>query len=413
MRLDLSAALCALACMMGCSSSGSSDGGARIAVGDPYANVNWQTFSQYRADLHVHTLQSDGCHLPNEVIRAFHDAGFSILSITDHDAGSPNQCPTHDAATPQQIDFGAFADAQSPYPNPRPPTFPSNPTWPWTDFGAPSPSDLGMLGIEGAELTCTYHVNSFFNDYGAPSRCEKAPSKDEELLEVARRGGLTVLNHPFTDNRPLEWYADLYRRHSADSFVGLELAADRPADVAYSVALWDQLLGELMPARPIWGFGTSDMHLLVTTRFAFTVFVLDGLTTEKVKDAMRRGQFYSVVGTKELNFSRSRGQTYDAPTAYDGTYPALRSIVVDRDAGRISIDATGYDEIVWIAKPLASGPSANSSTPWPAGEVVQRGPVFDYAASDTKSPYVRAEVIRHTDDGPIRLFINPFALRRR
>jgi len=268
-----------------------------------------------------------------------------------------------------------------------------------------------MLAIEGAELTSTYHVNSFFNGYGVPPPYTQAsPSLlNKELLEVANRGGLAVLNHPDT-RQPPEWFAQLFRQHPADNFVGLEIGADDAVIVDSYVTLWDQLLGELMPSRPIWGFGTSDMHILTRTRFAFTVFVLDELTTENVKEAMRSGQFYSVVGPRVLNLSRDRGQTHDGPAAYDGTYPDLHSVTVDRNAGKISIDATGYDEIVWISQPVLR--DSNVKAPWPSGQIVQRGPVFNFADGATPLRYVRAEVIRHSEQGPIRLFINPFALTR-
>jgi hypothetical protein len=403
MRICLYASLFAFALGTACIRSTAS--AADVTLTNPYEHVDWQTFARYRADLHVHTLQSDGCHLPGEVVRAFHDAGFSILSITDHDIVAPNFCPLRDTATQAQIDFGAFATDRTPYPDPRPPTFPSETTWPWSSYGAPSPAELGVLAIEGAELTCTYHVNSFFNDFGVPT--QQCPGLNEELLEVARRGGVAVLNHPDTQQPP-EWFAQLYREHSAEYFVGLEIVADNPRIADSYVTLWDQLLGELMPSRPIWGFGTSDMHMLTRTRFAFTVFVLDELTTENVKQAMRRGQFYSVSGPKMLNLSRERGQTRDGPAAYAGTYPDLRSITVDRDAGKVSIDATGYDEIVWISQPALRDSNANA--PWPSGQIVQRGSVFDFADGDAMLRYVRAEVIRHTSDGPVRLFINPFAL---
>jgi hypothetical protein len=401
---------CTLALWAACGGC-SSDRADRIEVSNPYESVDWQTFSQYRADLHLHTLQSDGCHSVDEVVRAFHDAGFSILSITDHDAVAPNLCALRDAATQRQIDVGAYATERTPYPDARPPTYPADTTWPWSDYGAPSAADLGMLGIEGAELTCTYHVGAFFTDYGVPPPCNEAsPTLDEELLEVATRGGLAVLNHPDT-KQPREWFVKLYREHSAESFVGLEIAADEAATVDSYIELWDQLLGEVMPSRPIWAFGTSDMHLLVKTRFAFTVFLLDELTTENVKEAMRRGQFYSVVQPRTLNLSRDRGLAYAGQAAYDGTYPALRSILVDRGARRIAIDAAGYDDIIWISRPSSSEPSPGATAPSPAGEVVQRGPVFDFSDRETLS-YVRAELIRHTDDGPIRLLINPFALTR-
>jgi hypothetical protein len=379
-----------------------------VTLKNPYEKVDWRTFGRYRADLHVHTLQSDGCHSVDEVARAFHDAGFSILSITDHDMVAPNFCPLRDAATQGQIDFGAFATERTPYPDPRPPTFPADATWPWSDYGAPSPADLGMLGIEGTELTCTYHVNSFFSDYGVPPPCDDSkPGLNEELLEVARRGGLAVLNHPDT-RQPPEWFVKLYRDHPAENFVGVEIGADDAARVDSYVTLWDQILGEVMPSRPVWGFGTSDMHLLVRTRFAFTVFLLGDLTTENVKEAMRRGQFYSVVGPRILNLSRERGSTHDGAAAYDRTYPELRSIAVDRNAGKISIDATGYDEIVWISERPVRDSSAGA--PRPSAEIVQRGPVFNFADGDATLRYVRAEVIRHSEDGPIRLFVNPFAL---
>jgi hypothetical protein len=393
----------ALLAACGCSSARAE----QVELNNPYEHVDWRTFSRYRADLHLHTLQSDGCHSLSEVVNAFHDAGFAILSITDHDIVEPNGCPLRDAATPAQIGFGLYATERTPYPDPRPPTFPADTTWPWSAYGAPSPSDLGMLGIEGAELTCTYHVNSFFSDYGVRPPCKSGVPPDEELVEVARRGGLAVLNHPDT-RQPPEWFARLYREHSADSFVGIEIAADDAATGDSYITLWDQLLGELMPSRPIWGFGTSDTHILAKTRFAFIVFLLSALTTDGVKDAMRRGQFYSVVQPRMLNLSRDRGVPFAGRAAYDGAYPELHSIVVDRGARRISIDAAGYDEIVWIS---SSGRNARAGAPWRSGEVVERGPVFNYSGGYSIS-YVRAEVIRHTGDGPVRLLLSPFALTR-
>jgi len=407
-RVGLGLSLCAIALLAACGRSPARADG----VNNPYENVDWRTFSQYRADLHVHTLQSDGCHSVNEVVKAFHDLGFAILSITDHDTMAPNFCPLRDTATQSQIDFGAFATERSPFPDPRPPNFPADTTWPWSAYGAPSPADLGMLGIQGSELTCSYHVNSFFIDYGMREPCPASGSLvDEELLEVARRGGLAVLNHPDT-RQPPEWFAKLYRDHPAASFVGIEIASDDPGAADSYVALWDRLLGELMPSRPVWGFGTSDTHLLAKTRFAFTVFLLHDLTAEAVKDAMRRGQFYSVVQPRMLNLSRDRGLPFAGREAYDGMYPVLRSIVVDRPARRITIDAAGYDEIVWISRQSLADRGAPAGTARSSGEIVQRGPVLDFSQLDSTRPYVRAEVIRHTDQGPVRLLVNPFALTR-
>ncbi len=376
---------------MACS-GGSHAQAQQVELANPYERVDWATFSHYRADLHVHTLQSDGCHLPEEVVTAYQQAGFSILSITDHDNVAPNRCPTSDAVPAPYYS----TKTPTPYPDPRPANFPANTTWPWNDFGAPSPEELEMLGIEGSELTCSgQHMTSLFNDYGVLPPCRDAPAKNDQLHEVARRGGVAFINHPAQIF--LEWYVEFYRYHPPNYLIGIELT---------DAALWDQLLNRLMPSRPVWGFGTADMHLLAETQFGFTVFVLDGLNAESVKEAMRTGQFYSVIGPETIDLRERRR------TAYDGTYPELRSISVDRETARISIDATGYDEIVWISKPASTTPSADPDTTWswPAGAIVKQGPDFDYASSSDASLYVRAELVRQTEHGPIRLFLNPFGL---
>jgi hypothetical protein len=295
--------------------------------------------------------------------------------------------------------MGAFADRHSPYPDPQPANFPADTTWPWSDYGAQSPAQLNMLGIEGVELTCGHHRNSFFIDYGVTPEC--SPSINEQFNELGRRGGLAFINHP--EPRFKEWYYELFRDHSADYLVGMEISRD----VDNSVAVWDQLLGDLMPSRPVWGFATSDMHIFRQTRFAFTVFLLEELTADAVKQAMQIGQFYSVVGTRTMDLREA------GPTAYDGTYPQIRAISFNRDSGEISIDATNYDEIVWISGTptwmFTLDPQRGIS--WPAGEVIQRGPVFRYPRSDPVLPYVRAELIRRSENGPVRLFLNPFFLR--
>jgi hypothetical protein len=177
-------------------------------------------------------------------------------------------------------------------------------------------------------------------------------------------------------------------------------------NVDQAAAVWDQLLADLMPSRAVWGFATSDMHLFTQTPFAFTVFLLEELTADAVKEAMQTGQFYSVVGPGTMDL-REVGQA-----AYDGTYPELRSISVDRDSAEISIDAANYDEIVWISGTSTWRYTLDPETgvSWPPGEIVHRGAVFRYSGSDPVRSYVRAELIRRTENGPIRLFLSPFSL---
>jgi hypothetical protein len=62
---------------------------ADITIMSPYRDVNWATFGQFRAALHVHTTNSDGSSTLSAVIEEHYTRGFDILAVTDHN----NQFP--------------------------------------------------------------------------------------------------------------------------------------------------------------------------------------------------------------------------------------------------------------------------------------------------------------------------------
>src|SRR5690554_3091239 len=98
---------------------------------NPYKMVDWKTFQQHKAALHVHTLQSDGYHMVSEVIDAYKEGGFTILALTDHDKMEPNA-----QFTRGRIDWLTFDEVGTPFPrDPKPYNYPFNTTWPWTDYG--------------------------------------------------------------------------------------------------------------------------------------------------------------------------------------------------------------------------------------------------------------------------------------
>lgn len=124
---------------------------------NPYEDVDWETYGQYKANFHAHTNQSDGSFTPDEVIDKYHGAGYKILDLTDHDS------------------YGYNADT----------------TWPWTKWDR-NPEELGMLAIEGNELSNTDHIGSLFNDYGGP----RAGEEELALQKVRERNGLAIMHHP-------------------------------------------------------------------------------------------------------------------------------------------------------------------------------------------------------------------------
>ncbi len=271
---------------------------------NPYAGVDWSTFGQYKGNLHTHTTQSDGNASPAAMIDAYRGIGYSILSLTDHD--------TH----------GGTAAT----------------TWPWTDFGR-DPASLGMVAIQGNEISRPHHIGSYFNDYGDANQS----SASAAIAEIGNRNGLAVLFHPGRYSESVSWYTDLYTTY--DHLIGMEVynQGDRyPGDRA----LWDQVLTQLMPHTPVWGFSNDDAHN-ATSHLGrnWNTFLLPELTEAAVRDAMVAGQFY---------FSYAPG---GHPAGGGDPAPVINSIAVDEQAGTITIDASGATGISWISAgvEIASG----------------------------------------------------------
>ena len=391
--LALAAALFALT---GAAWAQAEENGAPELVLNPYADVDWETFEHHKAALHTHTLQSDGHHPLQEVVQAYHDAGFTILAITDHDTHEPNV----------HVRGGSVPEEEAtPYPDPEPDDYPANTTWPWPDFGAPAPAEWGMVGIEGNELSDRHHMNSLYNDYGVLSRDK---DEDEQLHEVRDRGGLAFLDHPGIDagwwtRQPVEWYVERFETHGPEYLVGIEVTNCSVETEKYDEGLWDQLLARFMPERPIWGFGTDDMHSLASVRESHSVFVIDEFNDDSVRAAMEDGQFYFRKSSRRNDF-RER-----APA--EELFPLIHAIDVDEDAGVITVDASNYDVIQWITAPESLEPVADyetSNEPWPLGQVIHEGATLNYRETPELDRYVRIELHREDGEEIYRTFTNPF-----
>lgn len=390
---------------------------------NPYDNINWELVDHHKAALHVHTLQSDGYHLLNEVVMAYKNAGFTILSITDHDWNRPNA----------RVGWGHVPEEQaSPYPkDPKPDNYPANTTWPWTDYGGPDPREVGMFGIQGSELTFRHHMNSYFSDYGvwyertgtgAPyggivDEEDNEIWEDDKLKGIKETDGIAVLDHPglsdhhgFWQRRPLDWYIERFENHSYDFLIGMEVTnTDRYVDMiqreTYDEGLWDQLLARFMPERPIWGFGTDDMHRFDDNKDSHTAILVENLDEESVREAMVRGQFYFTKSTRKMDLLNDE----------QSQFPVILQLVVNESEGTINIDAENYDRIVWITAPGHLDPIEDyvtSDMPWEPGARIHVGSEFKYMNNQLLKNYVRAELIREEDGEIYRTFTNPFGFSK-
>jgi predicted metal-dependent phosphoesterase TrpH len=185
-------------------------------IENPYANVDWVKHGQYKANLHTHTSMGEANAAPQVVIDRYRGLGYKILALTDHDDNVTGET-----------------------------------TWPWQKFQR-DPDTLGMIAIQGNEISEVHHIGSFFNDYGNPD----AQFEEETIEEIGRRGGLAVFNHPGRHEKTVEWYVDMFRRYK--HLVGLEIYIKKdkyPGDRK----TWDAIPTELMLERSVWGFFKISM----------------------------------------------------------------------------------------------------------------------------------------------------------
>lgn len=368
---------------------------------NPYEGVDWESVEHHKAALHTHTLQSDGHQMPGEVVRAYHRMGFTVLALTDHDYFRPNYL-VRTGVLPQV--------AASPFPREgaRPPDFPLNTTWPWPEFGAPSPQDLEMVGVEGAELSRHHHMGSYFNSYGAPAG---VLDEDEQLRSVRDRGGLAVLFHPgvTADRRrrhPVEWYEERFLLHPPKYLIGIEVTNAPRFRETYDEGLWDQLLARLLPERPVWGFGTDDMHDLRSVPESHTVLLVNELSEGSIREALESGRFYFRKSTRSLDF-------LGEPMAED-PFPSVHAIEVDEEEGTIRIHASNHDRILWISAPEVLEPladHADSHEPWAPGRVVEEGEKIRFRTAEGVDRYLRIELHRNHEGHLYRTFTNPLGVR--
>ena len=315
---------------------------------NPYADVNWEEDTHLLANLHTHTNNSDGADTPAEVIDQYAEMGYGALAITDHDSH------ISDVAYP----WTAFSSIISG----------------WEDR---DPSEVGMISIAGSEFSHHHHIVGLFTDYLGRS--------DEEELELMQNvaeeeDSVMFMAHPGrywkkdVDYDPSntyspEWYQNLYETIPQDKLVGMEIfnTDNRYPD---DRILWDKLLTEFMPERPIWANADDDYHDEEIGWSKTHHIVNDPNDKEEFRQSLINGEFYA-------HYTRTAG----------GEAPKVDEIVIDEDMRTIEIKVDGdYERVRWY-----SGYDEENNT----SNLVHIGDTFEYA--NFEGSYIRAEIIN--DEG--------------
>jgi hypothetical protein len=208
---------------------------------NPYADVNWATDTQYKANFHTHTTNSNDASLtPSTVINAYYSKGYSILAITDH----------------------------------------NRTTWPW-------PINPGMLAIRGNEYSTSHHLNALLKFSSNSNNLESG------IPHIQSNGGLAQINHPGRYHSPTEWawYIPWYRDYS--SCIALEVfnQGDKYSD---DRKLWDNINENYFTqyGKFVWGTSNDDMHNTPSLYGNFQFMLMSELTETALRESFTNGAFY-------------------------------------------------------------------------------------------------------------------------
>ena len=321
---------------------------------NPYAEIDWATVNQYKSNFHTHTTQSNDASdgfTTAYVVDKYHAAGYKILSLTDHD--------------------------YNPYPWELFPQY-------MTTVPARDPAALGMLAVPGNELSKD-NTNSWsertggqfnhHNDFFTGRQGQEFASLQESYAYTYALGGMQIINHPgqywSIDNTYSEtqkdgpgWHAKNFQ--TFPSLIGLEVYNQgnrRPNDRI----LWDQILQRTMPQRPVYGYSCDDAHNNDQLFRNHNYMLMEDLTTDELKDAMRKGESYFC---------------YEPAGTGEGKAPRISGITVDETQQTITIESNGLVHWIYATDKTSSAASSARST------VVGIGNTFSYAGY--QGSYVRA-----------------------
>jgi len=324
-------------------------------IDNPYESVDWENDGRFKGNFHTHTTVSDGRLNPHAVVDKYHELGYDILAIADHNSVT---YPWTGFSEMEPSNLSRNRKEESPEAMPEDFVFEDR-----------DPVALGMIDIQANELSSHHHMGSFFNDHN------NTRTEIESLDAVDEKQGISMLYHPGRYDNSVEWYTGLYFEY--DHLIGLEVynAGDRyPEDRK----MWDSILTETMPERPVWGFSNDDMHTEAQVGRNWNILILTELTHESVRYGMENGLSYFVY----------------APEGHDGPPPpVIESINVNNRRGTIEISATGYDSILWISN----------------GETVIEGNSINLDKLMEDARYVRAKLF---GAGDVVVGTQPFGVKK-
>lgn len=253
----------------------------------------------YKANLHCHTVFSDGKYTPQEVKQAYMEQGYSIIAYTDHDLFVPHNELSDENFLALNGFEGAFDE----------PKTPQKPTW-----RENKNCHVGYIALDKSIDKNPICYKSRF-DSKLPSEYKKyaLPEKEAgfqrihtiECISEANRiahenGFFCIMNHPCWS---LEEYPDYMGITNFDAFEMTNygsLSYVGSADIHYAYLEPNQRIMDdiLKSGRNIYCVNADDNHGDLCRFGGFIYIYSKDLTYENVANSLKNGVFYASEGPK-------------------------------------------------------------------------------------------------------------------
>ncbi len=247
---------------------------------------------QYKANLHSHSNLSDGRLTPEELIRAYREAGYSILAITDHEASYDHTA----ASGPDFLMVTGYEAYIRPSPDCRLDSYGPEIH---LNLLAKEPHNTTLIGFD--PKFCKYMPpeeatrREKAGDLG-PRRYDRAYI--QAFIDQARQSGyLVTYNHPCWS---MESQEDILAYSGCFSLEVFNTGSMKISGAEGNVALYDRML---RMGRRLYVHGADDNHNhqpfgspLCDSFGAWTMVMAGELSYPAVIRALEEGRFYASTG---------------------------------------------------------------------------------------------------------------------
>ena len=342
-------------------------------IDNPYEEINWDTWGEYKTQLHCHTNASDGFLTIEEFVQMHYAANFDIVALTDH--GTINQgwnkvpetvpllrlikkerTKMADIIPIPQEDYEAYLNG----------TYENKSYTTKDGYTITRTKSNGMLDVpKGIELNMATpfadcHLTGYFSDYGQGLAGVfgdyETPSRG-----VYEAGGISYLSHVgeyvYTDKDSEKYVGQLIDDYYPTKFarifldypgssLGMGINSATDAHTRCDRILYDQILQKTIPNGVVpWGNTFADSHDENAVNDAYTMTWMPEFTMEAFRKSQENGWYFGVSHYSngvELNGMEEmpgfvEQDVYDSKRYWLDNTPGVTKIAVDQDNDTITV----------------------------------------------------------------------------